>query len=65
VPTPLPTQNLFCPPILQFCRRKNIKDKMRNMTHLVYYFQIADFILFTYLFLQAAAAEFRACLIIR
>jgi hypothetical protein len=29
---PLAPQNLFCPLVLWFCRRKNIKDKMRNMT---------------------------------
>jgi hypothetical protein len=33
---PPPTlQNLFHPSVLQFCRRKNIKDKKRNMTFLL------------------------------
>jgi hypothetical protein len=31
----LPLQNLFCPPVLWFCRRKNIKYKKRNMTFLL------------------------------
>jgi hypothetical protein len=34
-PTPSPCQNLFCPPILWFCGRKNIKDKMRNVAFLL------------------------------
>jgi hypothetical protein len=34
VPTIL-LKNLFCPPVLRFCRRKKVKDKMRNMTFLL------------------------------
>jgi hypothetical protein len=32
---PHPDQNLFCPPVLQFYRRKTIKDKKRNITFLL------------------------------
>jgi hypothetical protein len=32
-----PEQNLSCPPVLWFCRRKNIKGKKRNMTFLGFY----------------------------
>jgi hypothetical protein len=39
IPTPpLPQpfrKNLFCPPFLWFCRRKNIKDDKRNMAFLL------------------------------
>jgi hypothetical protein len=34
-PTPPTPQILFCPPVLWFCRRKNIKDKKRNMAFLL------------------------------
>jgi hypothetical protein len=35
VPTPDPGQRLFYPIVLQFCRRKNIKDSKRNMAFLL------------------------------
>jgi hypothetical protein len=34
-PDPPFRQNLFRPPVLQFCRRKNIKDNKRNMVFLL------------------------------
>jgi hypothetical protein len=33
--TPHPRQNLFYLPVLQFCRRKNIKDNKKNMAFLL------------------------------
>jgi hypothetical protein len=33
--SPQPRKNLFHPSVLWFCRRKNIKDKMRNMKFLL------------------------------
>jgi hypothetical protein len=35
IPTPSPSQNLFYLPVFRFCRRKNIKDKKRNMVFLL------------------------------
>jgi hypothetical protein len=34
-PPPTPRQNLFCPPVLRFCRRKNIKHNKKNMAFLL------------------------------
>jgi hypothetical protein len=30
-----PRQELFCPPVIWFCRRKKIKDKKKNTTFLL------------------------------
>jgi hypothetical protein len=30
-----PGQNLFCPPVLQFCRRRNIRDNKKSMVFLL------------------------------
>jgi hypothetical protein len=32
---PASGQNLFHPPVLQFCRRKHIKDNKKNMAFLL------------------------------
>jgi hypothetical protein len=34
-PPPHPRQNLFCPSVLRFCRRKYIKDKKRSIAFLL------------------------------
>jgi hypothetical protein len=34
-PAPTPKQNLFCPLVLWFCRRKNIKDDKKNKVFLL------------------------------
>jgi hypothetical protein len=34
-PLPASGQKLFCPPVPQYCRRKNIKDNKKNMEFLL------------------------------